>query len=153
MNIFFSSLRKELTHTLFHLVPQYYFRYQGSLTQPPCYGRDQEGLRTGVNHWRVMKDPALIHPNQLQEMKRLIAERVAPYDDPIAACKPDTAAKVSSQGDVYAARPLQEFSENGHVMTFCECKDWVSKWPEDREWCKIGDIEERFFARKFNWEA
>jgi hypothetical protein len=100
-----------------------------------------------------MKDPARIHPDQLKELQRLIAERVAPYDDPIAPCKRDTAAKISPQGDVSTARPLQQFNEKGHVMTFCECKDWESKWPEDREWCKIGDIEERFFEKRFNWEA
>jgi hypothetical protein len=100
-----------------------------------------------------MKDPLRIHPNQLKEMQRLIAERVAPHDDPVAGCQRDTAAEVNSRGDVTTARPLQYYSEKGHVMTFCECKDWGSKWPEDREWCQIDDIEERFFDKPFNWEV
>lgn len=100
-----------------------------------------------------MKDPAQIHPVQLKELQRLIAERVAPHDDPIAPCQPDTAAKVTSQGEVSTARPLQQFHKSGHVMTFCECKDWESKWQEDRDWCKIDNIETRFFEKRFNWEA
>ncbi|KAL3930916.1 MAG: hypothetical protein SGARI_004343 [Bacillariaceae sp.] len=90
----------------------------GSGTIPPCYGKNEQGKRTGVNHWRVMKDPARINPIQLTELQRLIAERVAPSTDPIAPCQRDTAAKVGPQGDVSTARPLQQFNEKGHKMTF-----------------------------------
>jgi hypothetical protein len=31
---------------------EYYFRYQGSQTIPPCYGKDIRGTKRGVNHWR-----------------------------------------------------------------------------------------------------
>jgi carbonic anhydrase len=132
---------------------EYYFRYQGSGTIPPCYGENEYGKRTGVNHWRVMKDPAQINPIQLAELQRLIAERIAPSNDPIAPCQRDTAAKIDPQGGVSTARPLQQFNENGHKMTFCECKDWESKWEEDRQWCAIQDINERFFDKRFNWEV
>ncbi len=100
-----------------------------------------------------MKDPAPIHPSQLAELQRLIAERVAPFDDPIAPCQKNTAARVSPQGDVSTARPLQQFNKAGHKLTFCECKDWVSKWPEDRSWCEIKDMDERFFVKRYNWEV
>ncbi|KAL3911852.1 MAG: hypothetical protein SGILL_007121 [Bacillariaceae sp.] len=132
---------------------EYYFRYQGSGTIPPCYGKNEKGKRSGVNHWRVMKDPARINPVQLAELQRLIAERVAPFDDPVAPCARDTAAKISPHGDVSTARPTQQFSELGHKLTFCQCSDWESKWEEDRKWCAIDSVDERFFQKRFNWEA
>jgi carbonic anhydrase len=134
---------------------EYYYRYSGSQTIPPCYGNFDPDSRKGTLHWRVMKDPVRIHPRQLTEMKRLIAERVAPPNDPVMACQPDTAAKVSTDGrahDVDTARPLQYFHPI-HFKVFCECKDWPSKWPEDREWCDIEDINERFYTTPYNFQT
>jgi carbonic anhydrase len=136
---------------------EYYFRYSGSQTIPPCYGNFNEESRTETNHWRVMKDPIKISHRQLKELKRLIGDRIAPSDDPVNPCKPDTAAKVSRDDggrivDVEAARPLMEW-HRVHFKTFCECKDWGSKWPEDREWCLEEDIEKRFYENPYNFES
>lgn len=131
---------------------EYYYRYSGSQTIPPCYGTFDPNSRSQTNHWRVMKDPVRIHPRQLAEMKRLLAERIAPSDDPVMACKPDTAAKVRSDGRVEAARPVQ-YKHPAHFEVFCECKDWPSKWPEDREWCHIEDIYERFYDSPYNFDT
>jgi hypothetical protein len=138
---------------------EYYFRYSGTQTIPPCYGEYDSGSRRGTNHWRVMKDPIRIHPRQLTELRRLIAERIAPSDDPVMACKPDTAAKVTRDPtnphnylEVDTARPLQSW-HRVHYKTFCECKDWPSKWPEDRKWCRIEDMNERFFEKPYNFDA
>lgn len=137
---------------------EYYFRYSGSQTIPPCYGNFVSESRKGINHWRVMKDPIRIHTRQLQELRRLTAERIAPINSTVHACLPDTAANVTRGDstdsnkivDVNNARPLQSW-ENTHFKTFCECKDWPSKWPEDRKWCEIEDIEDRFYLRPYNF--
>ena len=108
-----------------------------------------------------MKDPIRIHRRQLAELHRLIAERIAPNDDPVESsrCKPDTAAKVKRDPvnpnkfvEVDVARPLQSW-ERAHFKTFCECKDWVSKWPEDRNWCTIENMQERFYDKPYNYDA
>jgi len=136
---------------------EYYFRYSGSQTIPPCYGNFVQEARNGTNAWRVMKDPIRIHTRQLQELRRLTAERIAPIDSPVDACRPDTAAKVTRDAmdpskivDVDNARPLQSWAKP-HFKTFCECKDWPSKWPEDRKWCEIEDIDERFYLKPYNF--
>eukprot|EP00934_Nitzschia_sp_Nitz4_P000564 Nitzschia sp. Nitz4//scaffold115_size69933//20414//22196//NITZ4_005997-RA/size69933-augustus-gene-0.93-mRNA-1//1//CDS//3329533484//564//frame0 len=130
---------------------EYYFRYSGSMTTPPCYGNFVSNSREGTLHWRVMKDPIRIHPRQLTEIKRLLASRIQPADADVMACQPDTAAKVDGD-DVSTARPLQYF-HNAHFETFCECKDWPSKWPEDRKWCQIDDIYERFYDTPYNFDT
>jgi carbonic anhydrase len=131
---------------------EYYFRYVGSQTIPPCYGNVEKDSRRGSNHWRVMKDPIRVHPRQIHEMKRLIRERIAPKDDPVMACQPDTAAKVRSDGTVDTARPLQS-TNPAHYDVFCECKDWPSKWPEDREWCRNKNATSRFYDQPYNFEG
>eukprot|EP00537_Pseudo-nitzschia_pungens_P003212 CAMPEP_0172359778 /NCGR_PEP_ID=MMETSP1060-20121228/3924_1 /TAXON_ID=37318 /ORGANISM="Pseudo-nitzschia pungens, Strain cf. cingulata" /LENGTH=600 /DNA_ID=CAMNT_0013081565 /DNA_START=203 /DNA_END=2005 /DNA_ORIENTATION=- len=142
---------------------EYYFRYSGTQTIPPCYGDYDSSSRKGTNHWRVMKDPIRIHPRQLVELRRLIAERIAPKGDPVKGCSPDTAAKVKIDQtreptdpgryvEVNTARPLQSW-DRVHFKTFCECKDWPSKWPEDRKWCQIDDMYERFYEKKYNFDA
>lgn len=137
---------------------EYYFRYSGAQTIPPCYGNHVDGSRVGTNHWRVMKDPIRIHPRQLQELKRLIGERIAPKGSLVNECKADTAAKVTRDSetnevvDIAAARPLQEWN-TAHFKTFCECKNWESRWPEDRQWCHVDDISERFFDKPYNFNS
>jgi hypothetical protein len=129
---------------------EYYYRYSGSQTIPPCYGNFQPDTREETNHWRVMKDPIRIHPRQLKELQRLIGSRIAPVDDPVNRCQPDTAARVTSDGEVEVARPIQYFHP-AHFKVFCECKDWRSKWPEDRNWCDIDDVYERFYDKPYNF--
>ena len=132
---------------------EYYFRYSGSQTIPPCYGNFVEQSRKGTLHWRVMKDPIRIHKRQLAELKRLLRERIAPPTDPVNPCRPDTAVKVDTQtGDVNGARPLQYF-HSAHFKVFCECVNWPSKWPEDRDWCEITNQQERFFDHPYNFHT
>jgi hypothetical protein len=99
---------------------EYYYCYSGSQTIPPCYGNVNENSRAGTNHWRVLKDPIRIHPRQLQELKRLLAMRIAPVVDPVNRCVPDTASFVAPDGTVEANQPLPYFHT---AYFFCECKD------------------------------
>ena len=89
---------------------EYYYRYEGSMTVPPCYT---------VNHWRVMKDPIRVAKHQITELERLLAWRMN------GNCKSDTAGKAREDNPdaVDVARPIQEM-EKGHRMVFCECQDW-----------------------------
>ena len=103
---------------------EYYFRYEGTQTIPPCYGPYKSNSRTNTNHWRVLKDPIRVHPRQITEMERLIGNRIAdPTDDSEFACKADTAAKVEND-KVYTNRPVQEYSRR-HFKTFCECSEFL----------------------------
>lgn len=131
---------------------EYYYRYSGTQTIPPCHGKFIVGNnRENTNHWRVMKDPLRISKRQLNEMHRLLRQRIAPLGDPTASCKPDTAAKVNeTSGLVDVARPLQSKTKL-HYVTFCECDDWKSKWIEDQNWCAIADKRERFYQRPYNF--
>jgi hypothetical protein len=133
---------------------EYYFRYSGTSTVPPCYGPFTAGTRGNTNHWRVLKDPIRVHPRQISEMERLLRERVAPKNDNSAACENDTAGKVDSKGHISVARPLMQFHYT-HFMTFCECEDWGSKWPEDRAWCALqkGDQLTRLYDHPYNFES
>ena len=133
---------------------EYYYRYSGTQTIPPCHGKFvPEGNRENTNHWRVMKDPLRISKRQLNEMHRLLRERIAPIDAPVNACMSDTAAKVNVEtGEVNVARPLQSKNEI-HYVTFCECDDWKSKWIEDQNWCSITDKKTRFYDRPYNFVA
>lgn len=131
---------------------EYYFRYEGTQTIPPCYGPWALGSRGNTTHWRVMKDPIRVHPQQIQEMERLIKSRIAPQEEGRGfRCRPDTAGVVTADGHISVSRPLQNFSH--HVMTFCECKNWRSRWPDDREWCDINDVQERFFEHPYNFRT
>jgi len=132
---------------------EYYYRYQGTATIPPCYGNDTRASRRGSNHWRVLKDPIRIQSSQLKELERLIRDRIAPPDDLVMPCQPDTAAKVSNDGRVNVARPVMYTDDDAHRPTFCECKDWESKWPEDRDWCETEDLEERLYLTPYNFES
>jgi Eukaryotic-type carbonic anhydrase len=131
---------------------EYYYRYSGTQTIPPCHGKFIVGNnRENTNHWRVMKDPLRISKRQLKEMHRLLRERIAPLGDPISSCKPDTAAKVNQETEeVNVARPLQSTSKL-HYITFCECDDWPSKWIEDQNWCSLENKRERFYDRPYNF--
>mmetsp|Transcript_20140 Transcript_20140/g.33400 ORF Transcript_20140/g.33400 Transcript_20140/m.33400 type:complete len:589 (-) Transcript_20140:285-2051(-) len=110
---------------------EYYFRYQGTSTIPPCYGEHKTGSRATTNHWRIIKDPLRVSPRQIDELQRLIRDRIDPD-----RCREDTAAKVGRDGSVNVARPLME-TNYVHFKTFCECPNWRSKWPEDKKWCRM----------------
>jgi len=134
---------------------EYYFRYEGTTTYPPCYGRHggtSEGIRARTNTWRFMKDPIRIHTRQLKEMHRLLRERIAPIDSPDNECQVDTGAKVDDDGTANVARPIQELDEV-HDHWFCECEDWGSKVPEDKLWCRSGDRDNayRWWERPYGW--
>jgi hypothetical protein len=132
---------------------EFYYRYDGTMTIPPCHATHQGGTNSKTNLWRFMKDPIRIHTRQVTEMHRLLRERIAPIDSPRNACKPDTAAKVEADGSVSVARPLQELSET-HNYYFCECEDYGSKVPEDKLWCQSGNGERqyRWFENPYNYD-
>jgi hypothetical protein len=133
---------------------EYYYRYSGTQTVPPCYGRFFEGNnRRQTNHWRVLKDPIRVTQRQVDEMHRLLKERIASVDDPLASCEPDTAAKVDENDPtkISVARPVME-TRSTHYKVFCECEDWRSKFPEDVEWCKKG-LQDRLFNHPYNFET
>jgi hypothetical protein len=138
---------------------EYYYRVSGTQTVPPCYARFDSGNngaqnRGNTNHWRIMKDPIRISQRQLYELHRLIKDRIAPIDDPLRPCQPDTAAAPDPDGDpnkIWVARPLQE-THDAHYETFCECKDWKSKWLEDQAWCQMEE-QVRLFQQPYNYKT
>ena len=139
---------------------EYYYRYSGTQTVPPCYGTFLPGAernRRQTNHWRVMKDPIRISQRQLDEMHRLLRERIAPQGTPLTSCQPDTASKpnTTDPGDpskVFLARPIQG-TKTAHFKVYCECQDWNnSRWPEDKEYCKK-PLRERLYGHPYNFNT
>lgn len=120
---------------------EYYFRYEGTDTVPPCFD---------TAHWRVYKDPIRVSPHQIQELRRLIAWRLGDN------CQVDTAGKPTDDPNyVDVSRPLQS-THKLHREVFCECKDWPSKFPGDREWCRrwqTAPPEERMYQQPYNWPS
>jgi hypothetical protein len=124
---------------------EYFFRYQGTQMVPPCFET--------VNY-RVMKDPIRIHPDQLVELERLLAWRIAPKGSEFNECERDTAGRErpGSNGDaVDLNRPLQSY-HNIHRKVFCECGDWLSKFQEDRDWCDL-DQQTRWYEHPYNFDS
>jgi Eukaryotic-type carbonic anhydrase len=121
---------------------EYYFRYEGTLTVPPC--KDQV-------HWRVLKDPIYVARRQIDELHRLMQERISPQDSEFKQCQPDHAGspRPGNPEKFDFMRPLQE-NHKLHRLVFCECKDWKSLFPSDKEWCKRG-IRERFYDHPYNF--
>jgi hypothetical protein len=121
---------------------EYYFRYEGTQTTPPCINKA---------HWRLMKDPIRVAPHQIKELERIIAWRINDQ------CQADTGGKKREDGNLDAVdvnRPLQSYNEL-HRMVFCECQDWPSKFPQERSWCrnwKIRDPAIRFEQQPYNWQ-
>lgn len=132
---------------------EYYFRYSGTQTVPPCYGKWFSGNdRRQTNHWRVMKDPIRVSRRQIDEMHRLLSERIAPVDDRVRPCQPDTAAKrFPNSSRISVARPVQS-TRGVHFKVFCECDDWASKWPEDQAWCEKNKMD-RLYTTPYNFET
>lgn len=109
--------------------------------------------RANTNHWRVMKDPIRVSNRQIDEMHRLLKDRIAPTDDPIRPCQPDTAAAPldGSESRVNVARPLQS-TQNAHFMVFCECR-WTSRFEEDQQWCLNSDQLSRLYEQPYNFQS
>ena len=119
---------------------EYYFRYEGQQMVPPCYDKV---------HYRVMKDYIRVNPVQIEELQRLLAHRIAPKGSLKNQCQRDTAGKRVTEDRVDLARPLQSSTQK-HAATFCECKDWKSKFSQDREWCELKQGQ-RLFERPYNF--
>lgn len=100
-----------------------------------------------------MKDPIRVSHRQINEMHRLIKNRIAPPNDPIRPCQPDTAAKPDTNDPtkISVARPLQS-THKAHFKVFCECQDWGSKWDEDKQWCR-NDQMARYYDQPYNFET
>jgi len=120
---------------------EYYFRYEGTLTVPPCFD---------TAHWRHYKDPIRVAPHQIKELQRLIAWRLGDN------CQVDTAGKPTDNPDVVDVSRALQSTHRLHRMVFCECKDWPSKFPGDREWCRkwqTTDAAERLLQNPYNWPS
>jgi len=93
----------------------HYYRYKGSLTQPPC---------SEIVHWRVFDEPSRISRRQYRQLTALVNSYV----------DPDTCASAtitSPTGENY--RPLQELNDDNDV-THCTDRDFTF-WkylPEDQ---------------------
>jgi Eukaryotic-type carbonic anhydrase len=106
---------------LFRVETEYYFRYEGTMSVPPCWE---------VVHWRNMKDPLIVNKRQIDELNRLLAWRNNP-----TTCARETAGVVSQDGiHITAAREIQ-YKHDQHRFVFCECPNWPSKFKKDRNWC------------------
>lgn len=107
------------------LLAQYYFRYEGSMVEPPCFD-------TSV-HWRVMKDAIRVSPRQIKKLERIIARRLNPE-----TCERESAGKPREGHPIRrdVARPLQATSSK-HALVYCECEDWESHLPADLEYCQL----------------
>lgn len=154
----------ENDHLIFHnyqflidCKTEYYHRYHGTQTIPPCYGSLVVDSHENTNHWRVMKDPIRIAQRQIIELERLLKERIAPLDAVHNACKPDTAGTddLSGNATISVARPLQD-RDGEHNSVFCWCPIWPSKWPGDKAWCAMNDqlgAEYVLLNHPYNWDS
>lgn len=120
---------------------EYYFRYQGSVIEPPCIQNV---------HWRVMRLPITISPAQFRRLDQIFTTRLNP-----TTCEPETAGRpritvrpnegVSNSSiptikrDV--TRPLQTITFD-HKLVYCECANWPSIAPKDAMYCNQ-TMEER----------
>ena len=121
---------------------EYYYRYEGTMLHPPCWE---------VVHWRNMKDPIRVHPRQIKELNRLLAWRKHPEK-----CFDDTAGQVSNNGNTVDLSRDTMYYHSHHRKVFCECKDWPSKFPGDRQWCRNWKNDrnyERFYNRPYSFES
>jgi hypothetical protein len=107
------------------LLAQYYFRYEGSMVEPPCFNE--------AVHWRVLKDPIRVSPEQIKILEGIIARRLNPK-----TCENESAGKPSEGHAIRreVARPLQATSSR-HRLVYCECEDWKSNLPADKEYCRL----------------
>jgi hypothetical protein len=123
---------------------EYYFRYEGTMIVPPCWE---------VVHWRVMKDPIRVPQRQIDELNRLLAWRISPD-----SCEPDSAGRVSKDGNKVDLNRDVQYMHLLHRLVFCECKDWPSKFPNDREWCAnwrdtSGADARRFYETPYSFDS
>ena len=110
----------------------YYFRYEGSTLEPPC---------VQTVHWRVMRVPIKVAPSQIRALETLLSERIDPE-----TCEKDTAGRPRADNStaVDVNRPLQT-SRPSHKLVYCECEDWESNLPADREYCSLSKAERGVF--------
>ena len=86
------------------MVSDWFFGYEGSLTEPPC---------TEFLEWRIIDKPALISQQQLVQMKRILFNHVDKDCD-----------RTSVHSEEYGvARPLQSYS--GRLVHRCMCRDFL----------------------------
>ena len=100
-----------------------------------------------------MKDPIRIHPDQLGELERLLARRIAPEGLIFNECELNTAgrARLGNENAVDLNRPLQSY-HNIHRKVFCECIDWESKFQGDQDWSER-DANTRHYEHPYNFNS
>lgn len=107
----------------------YYFRYNGSMPEPPC---------VHYAHWRVMRLPIKVAPSQIRTLESLLADRIDPD-----SCEAYTAGRPRGGNSIAVDvnRPIQT-NRPKHKLVYCECQDWEPKLPKDKEYCELS-MEER----------
>jgi carbonic anhydrase len=108
------------------MTSMYFYRYDGSITEPPC--RDIT--------WWVMSDPLVISRAQLDQLKRLLLTNV----------DPDTCEFTCTHHEESVARPIQPLGEN-RVIEACGVGDFESdvekgrppakqcrEWKQEESW-------------------
>lgn len=121
---------------------EYYFRYEGTMLVPPCWD---------VVHWRAMKDPLRVHSRQIAELHRLLAWRLD-----ADTCTKETAGIVSPDGNTIELNREVQYVHTQHRKVFCECKDWPSKFQNDREWCRRWNEDvnhDRFYRHPYSFDS
>ena len=127
---------------LFRVETEYYFRYEGTMLVPPCWE---------VVHWRNLKDPIVVNKRQIEEIHRLLAQRLNPD-----TCAQETAGIVTPDGSHIATSREVQYKHEQHRFVFCECPNWPSKFKGDREWChkyKEDTTYSRFYDRPYSFNT
>jgi hypothetical protein len=100
---------------------EYYFRYEGSVIEPPCLE---------YVHWRVLRLPVKISLSQFERLNALFQNRLNP-----STCQKQTAGR-SVNGTIDVHRPLQT-ATSAHELVYCECANWHSPEPNDVAYCNL----------------
>jgi hypothetical protein len=104
-----------------------------------------------------MKDPIRVAPRQIKELNRLLANRLdsASCTLDTAGVDPDTRLRPVT-GDTVDVSREKQYIHTQHRMVFCECKDWPSKFPSDKEWCRNWKDDtdyDRFYKNPYNFDT
>ena len=80
-----------------------------------------------------MRLPIKVAPSQIRALESLLSERIDPL-----TCEAYTAGRPRGGNStaVDVNRPLQT-NRPQHKLVYCECQDWESNLPKDKEYCSL----------------